>query len=293
MNRPPTRYSSDLTPRPNPEEPSPPPRVSVVVVSHSRADFLRKCLESLEKTNGRESVQVIVVDNGSWDESLDLEPDFPKVRFFRLPKNFGLTKAMNIGWRAAEAESILFLHEDTEVEPEAIERLAAVLETTSEAAAVCPLLVDDTGQPAPQLGNLPPDGHWRPAPVAGSDPVVVEYPRGAALLVRSFVLKSIRQIDERFGQFGSDADLAAQIRRGSRKILLVPEARVRHHGGTHDSALRRADLLLARAVWVGKHRGFGAGLWARLTILLGLLASFRFSEFRFMLAGQKIDGTQM
>ena len=72
-----------------------------------------------------------MVDNGSSDGSVQLDTDFPQTQFIRLPKNFGLTKAMNIGWRAADA--------------------------------ACPLLAGDEGRPAPQLGNLPPDGQWRAA----------------------------------------------------------------------------------------------------------------------------------
>jgi GT2 family glycosyltransferase len=111
-------------------------------------------------------------------------------------------------------------------------------------------------------------------------------------MVRAFVIKSIRQIDERYGQFGSDADLAAQIRRGSRKILLVPEARARHTGGADNGTIRHADFLLGRAVFLGKYEGFGAGLQARLSSILGPFVSFRWGELRYTLAGQKIDGTQ-
>jgi GT2 family glycosyltransferase len=282
----------DLTPRPGSEPPPVPPRVSVVIVSCNRAESLRNCLESLEKSPDRERIQIIVVDNGSTDGSAQMEADFPKTRFFRLPKNFGLTKALNIGWRAAEADYILFLHEDTEVEPAAVSCLADVLDARTDAAAVCPLLVDDAGQPAPQLGSLPPDGQWRPAQPTTEEPTAVEYARGAALMVRSFVLKSIRQIDERYGQFGSDADLAAQIRRGSKKTLLVPQARVRHLGSENYPTLRQADFLLGRAVYMGKHQGFAAGLAARLSSILSPLLSFRWSELRHTLAGQKIDGTQ-
>jgi len=272
-----------------------------VVVSRNRIELLRLCLESLEKSDGRETLQIIVVDNGSTalqnpELSAQLETDFPNVRFFRLPKNFGLTKAMNIGWRAAQADYVLFLHDDTEVEPAAIERLAAVLDERSDAAAVCPLLTDGEGRPAPQLGELPPDGNYRPAEVAGSEPVEVMYPRGAALMLRGFVIKSIRQIDERYGQFGSDADLAAHIRTGARKILLVPDARVKHAGGasleTWDS-LRRADFLLARARFVSKYQGYAAGLMTQLAAIFGSLLSFRWGELRYLLSGQKIDGSQL
>ena len=287
------RYSIGLTPQPNAPQAKQPPRVSVVVVSRNRAALLRRCLDSLEQSDARPTLQVIVVDNGSADGSAQLESAFPAVQFVPLPKNFGLTKALNIGWRAADAAYVFFLHDDTEVEPPTVARLADVLDANPEAAAVCPLLVDAEGRPAAQLGHFPPDGNWRPAEPAGDDPFAVEYPRGAALMMRVSLIRAVRQIDERYGQFGSDADLAVQILRASKQILLDPAARVRHHGSAGYSALERADFLLGRAVFLGKYRGFGAGLRARLAAVLSPLLSFRWGEVRYTLPGQKIDGTQL
>ena len=281
-----------MTPQQNPEQVERPPRVTVVVVSRNRAALLRRCLESLEKSEGRETLQIVVVDNGSSDGSAQLDTDFPHTQFIRLPKNFGLTKAMNIGWRAADAEYVFFLHDDTEVDPGAAIWLAGTLDSNPTAAAACPLLVDDDGQPAPQLGVLPPTGEWLPAESSGSQPEPVDYPRGAALMMRVYVIRAVRQIDERYGQFGGDADLAAQILRASKKILLDPGARVRHHGRAAYSALERADFLLGRAVFMGKYLGFAAGLRARLAAVISPLIGFRFGELRYTLPGQRIDGTQ-
>ena len=281
-----------MTPQKNQEALKQPPRVSVVVVSHNRLELLRRCLDSIEKSEGRETLQVILVDNGSFDGSAQLDSDFPKVQFIRLPKNFGLTKALNIGWRAADAEYVFFLHDDTEIEPATVLRLAEVLDAHSDVAAVCPLLVDGEGRPAPQLGVLPPDGQWRPAQVSGSEPIAVEYARGAALMMRVFLIKAIRQIDERYGQFGSDADLATQIRRGGKKILLVPTVLARHLGREEYTPFERADFRLGMAVFLGKYQGFGAGLQARLGAVFSPLFSFRLSELKYTLPGQKIDGTQ-
>jgi hypothetical protein len=152
------------------------------------------------------------------------------------------------------------------------------------------LLVDDAGEPTPQLGELPPTGTWRPA--AHGAPVQVEFPRGAALMVRVYFIKAIRQIDERYGQFGSDADLAAEIRRASRKILLVPAASVRHQGRPGYTAMERADFLSSRAVFLGKYQGFFAGIKARIAAVLGPLAAFHLGEIKYTINGQKIDGTQ-
>jgi N-acetylglucosaminyl-diphospho-decaprenol L-rhamnosyltransferase len=265
--------------------------VSVVVVSRNRAAMFRRCLESIEASDERARLQVIAVDNGSSDGSARIGDDFPNVQFIRLPKNFGLTKALNLGWRAADAEYVFFLHDDTEVQPSTVGVLADALDTHADAAAVCPLLVDERGQPAPQLGSLPPTGVWRPA-TPGDGPAAVEFPRGAALMLRVYLIKAIRQIDERYGQFGSDADLAAEIRRASRTILLVPAARVRHEGRSSYSALEEADFLSSRAVFLGKYQGFGAGIQARMAAVLGPLARLRLGELKYTINGQKIDGTQ-
>jgi GT2 family glycosyltransferase len=283
-----TRVSVPVTVE-QPKEP--PPRVSVVVVSRNRVAMLRRCLESIEASEVRSALQVIVVDNGSTDGSEQLGDSFPKAQFIRLPKNFGLTKALNLGWRAADAEYVFFLHDDTEVPPSAVALLAAALDAHADAAAVCPLLVDEKGQPAPQLGSLPPTGEWCPA-TPGDEPMAVEFPRGAALMLRVYFIKALRQIDERYGQFGSDADLAAEIRRASRKILLVPAARVRHDGRTSYSTVERADFLSSRAVFLGKYQGFGAGLQARFAAILGSLFGMRLGELKYTLSCQKIDGTQ-
>ena len=120
----------------------------------------------------------------------------------------------------------------------------------------------------------------------------MEFPRGAALMVRVYFIKAIRQIDDRYGQFGSDADLAAEIRRASRKILLVPAARVKHQGRSSYSTVERADFLLSRAVFIGKYQGFGAGLQARMGTIFGPLLGMRLGELKYTLSGQKIDGTQ-
>src|ERR1700761_939949 len=94
-------YSTSLTPRTKPEPQSvepekQAPRVTIVVTSHNRQALLRACLESLEKAEGRDQLQIVVVDNGSVDGAAQLDSDFPDLQWIRLPKNFGLTKAMNL-----------------------------------------------------------------------------------------------------------------------------------------------------------------------------------------------------
>jgi hypothetical protein len=123
VREPVTRTLAKQEPAPQVEERQDPPlRTSVVVVSFNRAAWLRRCLQAVENSEERDRLQAIVVDNGSLDGSAQLDTEFPKAQFIKLPKNFGLTKALNLGWRAADTPYVFFLHEDTEVAPAAARR---------------------------------------------------------------------------------------------------------------------------------------------------------------------------
>ena len=91
----------------------------------------------------------------------------------RLPKNFGLTKALNIGLRAAESDYILCLHDDARIPAEAVTRLADFLESRPDVGMACPLLTEENGEPGPQMRALPnpsePDPSLRVAPAGGED----------------------------------------------------------------------------------------------------------------------------
>ncbi|HUO27767.1 MAG TPA: glycosyltransferase family 2 protein [Bryobacteraceae bacterium] len=268
-----------------------PPKVSAVVISYNRVALLRRAIEALERSEARQSFDIVVVDNGSTDGSAQLESEYPHVRFIRVPRNFGLTKALNLGIRGSEGEYVFFQHEDTEVFPDTLRLLTELLDQQPEAGAVCPLLVDAEERPAPQLGHFPPDDTWQPAQPA-TEPMPVDFVRGAAFMMRRFLYTSIRQIDERYGQFGSDADLCFQIRRSGKKILLAPQARAVHVGRQSESTLRQADRQQGTVAFIGKYGGFFSGLWAQIASIFGALGSLQLGVLKYLLAGQKIDGSQ-
>jgi GT2 family glycosyltransferase len=144
----------------------------VLIVTHNSIGALRPCLEAVERSEDRASIEVLVVDNGSTDGSASIDSDFPEVTVLRLPRHFGLTKARNIGIRTAKAEHLLLLSPDVLVEPGTISGLVAALGAEPSALAVCPLLVDAADNPVSRTFRLPPPdavkSQWRepycPAP---------------------------------------------------------------------------------------------------------------------------------
>ena len=85
------------------------PRTSVLIVSHNSVAALRCCLDALLRTTDRQDVEILVVDKGSRDGSEQLDSDYPGVTFLRLPRNFGYTKALNIGTRTATGDYLFLL----------------------------------------------------------------------------------------------------------------------------------------------------------------------------------------
>jgi N-acetylglucosaminyl-diphospho-decaprenol L-rhamnosyltransferase len=266
-------------------------RVSVVIVSLNRVESVRQSLALLGDAH-----QVIVVDNGSRDGSAVAGDDFPGVRSMRLPKNFGSTKALNVGLRTADGEYILLLHDDARISGESVDRLADFLETHPDAGAVCPLLTDDAGNVVPQMRALPTPSATDPPlriPPEGEDEIRAECVSGAAIMFRSFFVRALRQIDERYGDYGNSIELCAQTRRASKKIVILRNVTAVHEGlkSPVPEGMLESDRVAGTAVFLAKHHGFASSLSYRLKTALVALFTFKFSVLSGAIAGQKIDGT--
>jgi len=270
-------------------------RVAVVIVSLNRMTQLRQSLEMLGE-GGVQAHQVIVVDNGSTDGSAFAGDDFPGVRSMRLPKNFGSTKALNIGLRTAESEYILFLHDDARISGESVTCLADYLEAHPEAYGVCPLLTDAAGNPVPQVSTLPAPGLTEPRlQIAGGEgeAIAAECVSGAAVMYTAFFIRALRQIDERYGDYGGIPDLCAQTRRAGKKIVILRNITAIHDGlpSPVSQSLLDGDRAAGTAVFLAKYHGFMASLLYRAKTALGAIFTFRFGVAAGALSGQKIDGS--
>lgn len=288
-------------PREAPEEQPPAPKVTALIYSYNRAGALRRCITALEGCSARAVLEILVVDKGSQDESPNLDSEFPNTTFLRLPRNFGNTKALNIGMRTGVGEFVLFLDPEVEVQPDTISRLLEALEADGDAVAVAPLITDPQGTPREQAYRLPtPETGLTPAPAAidaGGGPVTVEYANFEALMARKYFIRGINYLDDRYGEFGADAELAFQIKRAGRKTVVLPELRVIQHRTQEAVSGAAANLLMAdrvhgTAVYLGKHFGFAAGLMFRIGQIFRALMALRFPLVVALASGSKVDGSQ-
>jgi GT2 family glycosyltransferase len=282
------------------EQQAPQPKVTALVFSYDSAPALRRCLTALEGSKDRALIEILVVDCGSHDESPQLDSEFDGITILRLPRYFGRTKALNIATRTAAGEHLFLLSPEVEVLPTTIPALLARLELDAEAAAVCPLLLDTESRPHAQFFGLPaPSTGLELTPVEidkAAEAVPVEYATFEAFLVRKYFVKGINYLDERYGEFWSDAELCYQIRRAGRKLLVLPQVTALFTPNSPYSESSKnildADRVHGLAVYFGKHYGFVTAWLFRLKSILKALFTLRLSLFMALVTGTKIDGSQ-
>jgi GT2 family glycosyltransferase len=283
---------------PPPEEPVE-PQVSAILVAYNQVPALRRAIQALERSENRKRLEILVVDCGSQDESAQLDGEFEGITMMRLPHHFGATKAMNIGTRTAKADVVLYLSPNIEVAPDTVTRLLEHLEADTDAAAVCPVLMDPDGRQALKIQKIPTretllDPQYQRVDLS-QDSVSVEHPGLDALMIRKFFIKGMNFFDERYGNSFADADLAVQIRRAQKKIRVYPAIRVTYHSDPDPLAadsLYAADRELGAAAFLGKYDGFVAGLTFRIGAIFSALARFDFRRLSALVSGQKLDGSQ-
>jgi GT2 family glycosyltransferase len=291
-----------VEPEPQLQEIDLPPviKVTALVFSYDSAPALRRCLAALDGSNDRASIEILVVDCGSHDESGQLDSEFSNVTMLRLPRYFGRTKALNIGTRTAAGEYLLFMTPEVEVLPTTIPSLVATLESHPETVAVCPLLLDTRAQTADQFFRLPtPATGLDLTPIAvdkAAEIFPVEYATFQAFLVRKFFVKGLNYLDERYGDSWSDAELCYQIHRVSRKTWALPQVTALYTPGSPYAESARtilaADRVHGAAVFFSKHYGYATGLRFRIKSILKALLTFRIPLFAALVSGAKIDGSQ-
>lgn len=298
------------------------PKVSAIVVSWNNAASLRRCLEALERSTNRQEMEIVVVDCGSKDESAHIDTEFPAINMLRLPRQFGIVKALNIGMRTAVGEYYFLLPPGAVVQPETAGKLAELLNGSPEAVAACPLSLSPDGSVVTRHRSVPVPREaaqaWRDGDFTGWSPaernsgtVPIDYPNVPVFMVRANFLQGMRYIDDRYGNSGWDLELCCQIRRAAKQLLLMPDASVTIHPavlpGKPTPAARAqlsADRALSITTYANKHFGWSAGAKARMSMILhalkGALASFvtfrevgyHFSLLAALVGGQKVDGSQ-
>ncbi|HEU5062375.1 MAG TPA: glycosyltransferase family 2 protein [Solirubrobacterales bacterium] len=200
-------------------------------------------------------VEVVVVDNGSGDDSVALaRRELPGVKVLELGENLGFGPALNRAIAAHPADQVILLNNDAEAEPRFVEALLDGLgEGVDSVAGVllqerAPELIDSAGVVADATLMGFDYLHGEPVAAAASAPDPLG-PTGGAALYRREALERVGGFDERIFLYYEDLDLALRI--GGGRCRLAPEARALH---AYSASLGAASA--RKYGWTGWSRGY-------------------------------------
>jgi len=108
-------------------------RISVVVLNWNGMKWLRVCLSAILSQDAGEDFEVLLVDNGSTDESVQyVEENFPSVKVVQLGKNYGFAEGNNRALNYAQGEYLVFVNTDTKAEAGWLKNLVKAADERSE-----------------------------------------------------------------------------------------------------------------------------------------------------------------
>jgi len=224
------------------------PQASIVIPVYGQFAHTLSCLRALAEHPPAMPVEVIVVDDGSGDETGEALPALQGLRYHRRDTNGGFIAACNDGLALARGEYVVFLNNDTVPQPGWLE---ALLDTFGDhpgtGLAGAQLLYPDgrlqeagglvrSDGSAEKLGRLQAAAH----PAFGFVRRV-DYCSGAALAAPRELLADLGGFDESYSPaFYEDTDLAMRVRARGLEVLCQPASRVVHvEGATAGTDTRR------------------------------------------------------
>jgi GT2 family glycosyltransferase len=286
--------------------------LSIIIVAWNVRDLVLDCLASIEDARLRASYEVIVVDNGSVDGTVEsVRRAFPRAHVIALPANVGFAAGNNQGMLKATGRHFVLLNSDTIVLPGGLERCVEYLEAHPEVAVVGPQLLNPDRSKQNCIHNSPTllselvgqsllrrllPRRWPSKLVDYREPLEVEAVLGACLFVRADVVREVGPIDEAYFFFLEETDWCERIRARGWKVVHLPDAHVIHLYGEATKKkvpLRtRIEYYRSRYVFFRKNRSRAAYLalraLVRAKLLLGLLlGGRRGQEYRAIWAWHK------
>lgn len=218
-------------------------KVSIVIPNYNGKHFLEDCLKSVFAQN-IENQEVIVVDNGSTDGSLEYLETFPGVRVIGLDKNYGFCRAVNEGIKAAKSEYVILLNNDTEVDKNFSSELLKAMRSDERIFSCSSKMIqfhdrermDDAGDYYCALGWAFGRGKGGLVKDYGESADVFAACAGAAIY-RKKMLESLGYFDEDHFAYLEDIDIGYRARIHGFRNVYAPKAIVYHVGsGSSGSA---------------------------------------------------------
>lgn len=228
------------------------PDVSIIVITYNSKQLVNECLQSLNQMSQGVNKEILVVDNGSNDDTSSfIKSTYPEIHLITLPTNIGFGAANNRAFSVARGRYILLLNSDAFLHEGALQKAIELMDTHPSVGIGGSRLVGRDGSWQPSARMFPnllneflrisglaakyptsrflgrAERTWAPQHQSAS----VDWVPGAFSIIRRELLKKIKGFDERFYLYYEEVDLCRKVRNTGCVINYWPEITITHYGG--------------------------------------------------------------
>lgn len=235
---------------------------SVIIVNYNGGTLVQDVVESIVGQTIGDRLEIIVVDNGSTDGSIEaLETrNGHRIRIVRLGENLGFSQGNNIGFKIAKGKYLLLLNNDALSEPDWAQELISAAEKNPGAGMCTSKIlfgdnsgrIDNVGHKMFRDGLNRSRGHRERDQGQYDQSKESLFGSGCACLYRRESVMKWGGFDPDFFAYGDDADLGLKIRLGGEFCVYVPTAIVHHRSSATLGGLstRKIFLIERNRIWV-------------------------------------------
>jgi len=244
------------------------PRVSIVIPVYNHAAHTLACLRALAAHPPQVACEILVVDDGSSDETVQWMPLVQGLRYEVRAANGGFIEACNDGVARSRGDYVVLLNNDTVPQPGWLDALLETFGTTPAAGLVGSQLLYPDGRLQESGGVVFSDGSaWSYGRFESPDDPRysalrdADYCSGAALMLPRALWDQLGGLDTRYRPaYYEDTDLAFAVRAAGYRVLVQPASRVVHDEGTSNGT----DTGSGIKAYQVRNRGVFAAKWAQV-----------------------------
>jgi GT2 family glycosyltransferase len=275
--------------------------ISTITVNYKTVDYIETLLDSLFAFHSVQSIEVIVVENGSGDDVSKLQAKFPYVKFICSEKNLGFAGGCNLGAKSATGDFLLLLNPDVIFVDDALTQIEKTMQQNPDVGigGISLKNLDGTQQacvwrfPTPVdqlllLAKVPhlfpliaPVAKWRMADFDYTKSQDVDQVMGAFFCIRRDVYERLHGLDDGFFLWYEEVDFAKRTKDAGYRVRYFSNIQVKHKKGSSFERVTtfQKQEMVRRSLRRYMRKHYGYGTWLLFTILnpffvvLGYIAS--------------------